>query len=195
MLEQRREPDGKALRLAQAARGNRGFRWTSYRIKYNSILLFMEFRQQLSSCPPVPPGRQGCKEKKMSVVTAVAVQSRAPIWPILAAPFAAGIYYLAIKPAFSLSIVAVLGETSPNDINLADIVSPVWARTGFIAYLAEFISAGLAMFIAAGLAHGRERAAGITGGCTISFFFIARVATHLYTKIYGPRVLSAGAMV
>jgi hypothetical protein len=39
-------------------------------------------------------------------------------------------------------------------------------------------------FIAAGLVHGRERAAALTGGCAISLFFVARVAIHLYVWRY-----------
>jgi hypothetical protein len=120
----------------------------------------------------------------MSVASSLSIQSRAPIWPLFAAPFAAGIYYLAIHDAFAHSIVAFLGETSTNDIDLADTASPVWGSHWIYRLFAEFISAGFGTFIAAGLAHGRERAAALTGGCAISLFFVARVAIHLYVWRY-----------
>jgi hypothetical protein len=124
----------------------------------------------------------------MSVASSVSIQSRAPIWPLFAAPFAAGIYYLAIHRAFELN-VAFLGETSTNDIDLADPASLVWGSHWIYRLSAEFISAGFGTFIAAGLAHGRERAAALTGGCAISLFFVARVAVHLYVWRYMDPVL------
>jgi hypothetical protein len=120
----------------------------------------------------------------MPAVSLVATQSRVAIWPVLVAPFVTGIYYLAIKGAFAESIVSVLGQTSATDIDLADIAGPHWGSHWIYRSIAEIISVGFATFVAAGLAHGRERVAAITGGCTISLGFLARIAMLLYAWKY-----------
>jgi hypothetical protein len=111
----------------------------------------------------------------MLAVSSVAIQSRAPIWPVLAAPFVAGIYYLTIKSAFEQSIISALGQTSASEIDLADIDAPHWGSHWIYRLAAEIVSASFATFVAAGLAHGRERVAAVVGGCIISLGFLARI--------------------
>jgi hypothetical protein len=95
---------------------------------------------------------------------------RAPIWPVLIAPLVAGVYYIVVKVAFGLSIVSALGAT---DIDLSDsTASPIWASHWFYRLVAEVFSVAVGTFIAAGLARGRERAAAVTGGLTISLGFL-----------------------
>jgi hypothetical protein len=109
---------------------------------------------------------------------------RAPIWPVIIAPLVGAVYYLAIKAAFAQSIVSVLGNTATTDIDLSDLTAPQWGSHWFYRGVAEVAATGLATFVAAGLAHGRERLAAIVAGCTISLGFIARVAFLLYAWKY-----------
>src|SRR5260370_21287645 len=96
----------------------------------------------------------------MPAVSCVASQSRTPIWPVLVAPLVSGVYYLAVKSAFGQSIVLVLGQTSATDIDLADIAAPHWSSHWGYRLIAEIASTARETFVAAGLAHGRERMAG-----------------------------------
>jgi hypothetical protein len=118
------------------------------------------------------------------VVINPAVSHRAPIWPVIIAPLVTGVYYLAIKGAFAQEIVSVLGKTAASDIDLSGIAAPHWGSHWVYRGVAELISTGFATFVAAGLAHGRERAAAIAGGCIISLGFLARIAFLLYALKY-----------
>jgi hypothetical protein len=53
--------------------------------------------------------------------------------------------------------VSVLGQTSAIDIDLADIAAPHWRSHWGYRLTAEFVSTACRTFVAAGLAHGRER--------------------------------------
>lgn len=104
--------------------------------------------------------------------------ARLPLWPVLVAPIVAGIYYLSIKSAFAQSIVSVLGRS-----DLFELTSPRWTYHWIYRAAAEVIAAGFGTFIASGLALGRERAAAIVGGCTISLGFIGKLMiTYLIWK-------------
>jgi hypothetical protein len=96
--------------------------------------------------------------------------ARVPLWPILIAPIVTSIYYLPVKLAFSQSIVSVLGRS-----DFFELTIPRWGPHWIYRAAAEVIAAGLATFIAAGLARGRERTAAIVGGCTISLGFIGKL--------------------
>jgi hypothetical protein len=104
-------------------------------------------------------------------VPSATIMSRAPLWPVLAAPLVAGIYYLAIKLAFAQSIVSVMGRT-----DLFDPSIPRWGTNWTFRAAAEVIAVGFGTFIAASLAPGRQRVAAIVGGCTISLGFIVKLA-------------------
>jgi hypothetical protein len=94
-----------------------------------------------------------------------------PIWPILVAPIAAGIYYLAVKLAFQQSIVDVLGRT-----DFFDIPNARWGTHWVFRGVAEVIAIGTGTFVAASMAVGRQRVAGIVGGCAISVGFLIKLA-------------------
>jgi hypothetical protein len=116
--------------------------------------------------------RERMTANRLSDATASA---RAPLWPVLIAPLAAGIYYLAIKLAFEQSIVSVLGRT-----DFFDLSTPRWGSHWIYRGAAEAIAAGFGIYIAAGLAPARERIAAIVGGCTISLGFIAKLILTYY---------------
>jgi hypothetical protein len=101
---------------------------------------------------------------------------RAPIWPVIIAPLVAGVYYLAVKLAFAQSIISVLGQTASIDIDLSDLARPQWGSHWVYRAVAEAISIACATFVAAGIARGRELAAAIVGGCTISIGFALKLA-------------------
>lgn len=109
---------------------------------------------------------------------------RGPIWPLLVAPLAAGVYYLMIKDAFVGSILDALGESSTILVDPTDVNSAHWGSHWIYRSIAELISTGAATFVAAGLAHGRERAAGIIGGATISLGYVAVVGLLGHVWLY-----------
>jgi hypothetical protein len=109
-----------------------------------------------------------------------AFDARAPIWPVIIAPFVGCVYYLAIKSAFSLSIISALGHTATTDINLSDIAAPHWGSHWVYRIATEVISTAFGTFVAAGLAHGREREAALAGSCMISFEAVARLAVLVF---------------
>jgi hypothetical protein len=85
----------------------------------------------------------------------------------LIAPLVAGVYYFALKSGVekSLAIVGTLDASFEFDSNVD------WGVHWFYRLAAEVGSVALGTFIAAGLARGRERIAGITGGLTIAIGF------------------------
>ncbi len=99
-----------------------------------------------------------------------AIPTRRSIWPVVIAPLAAGIYYLAIRSAFAQSVVSVLGRSDLFDLDL-----PRWGSHWIYRIGTEVIGVGFGTFIAAGLAPGRERVAAIVGGSAISLGFIAKL--------------------
>lgn len=114
-------------------------------------------------------------------VTAPAAKSvrRTPIWPVLIAPLVALLYYAVLKVPFAQSITAALGSSITVDVSPGDLTKAQWGFHWLYRIFAETCSIGLATFVAAGLARGRERAAGITGGITISLLLISTVAAAL----------------
>lgn len=93
---------------------------------------------------------------------------RFSIWPVLVAPIIAGVYYLAVRTAFGQSVVSVLGRSDFFE-------APHWGSHWVYRVAAEVISASFGTFVAAGLALGHERAAAITGGCTIAVGFLIKL--------------------
>jgi hypothetical protein len=116
--------------------------------------------------------------------TTVGAPTRAPIWPTLIAPLVTGVYYLALKGAFTRSIDAAVGATAVDNIKLGDLTAPQWGSHWIYRIVAEIISIGFGTFLAAGLARGRERAAAITGGSTIALVFLVGTAVAVYVRIY-----------
>jgi len=112
------------------------------------------------------------------------VEHRRSIWPVLLAPLVVFFYYFAFKGAFAQSIVSVLGKTATMDIDISDFAAPKWGSHWFYRSLAEVAATGFAAFVAAGLAHGRERLAAIVAGCSISLVFLARIAIIIYARLY-----------
>lgn len=98
---------------------------------------------------------------------------------------AAGIYYLVLKSAFAQSIISVLGKTVVTDIDLFGIADPQWDTHWFYRLVAEFISVTFGIFVAATLARGRELAAAMIGGCTISVGFIVKLGLMFALWKYG----------
>jgi hypothetical protein len=83
---------------------------------------------------------------------------------VLIAPFAAWVYYAALKVAFALSIVGTLGVRRTVDVSSGDLTMAQWGSHWFYRLVAETCSIALGTFVAAGLARGRERTAGIAAG-------------------------------
>ena len=114
---------------------------------------------------------------------AVGPHWRASVWPLLAAPFAAVVYYLALRAAVAISI-----ESSPDTIQAARsefdaIVSPRWGSHWAYRIVTEVIAVGFATFVAAGLARGRERSAAILGSLGIALGFLIRFTVLLLVWI------------
>jgi hypothetical protein len=121
--------------------------------------------------PPAatPRARIGGGPQKYSEsdIAAMAGVARPSIWPVLIAPLVASVYYLALKSGVgkSLAIVGTLDASFEFDSEVE------WGVHWFYRLAAEVGSVALGTFIAAGLARGRERIAGITGGLTIAIGF------------------------
>jgi hypothetical protein len=98
-----------------------------------------------------------------------ASQRTSSVWLVLLAPVISGIYYFAVKLAFMESVVSVMGRTDLFEI-------PHWGSHWAFRIVAEAISVGFGTFIAAGIAHGREKIAAVVGGCAISLGFIVKLA-------------------
>jgi hypothetical protein len=111
----------------------------------------------------------GGEVSKPAVTAPAPGVKRVPIWPVLIAPLVAVGYYVALKSAFSISIVSALGENATVDIveNIG-----IWGSHWLYRLVAEILSVGFGTFIAAGLARGRERAAATIGSFTIALGFI-----------------------
>jgi hypothetical protein len=114
--------------------------------------------------------------RKSSPTNTQASTARFSIWPVLMAPFVAGIYYLSIRTAFAQSIVSVLGRNDFFD-------APHWGTHWLYRVVAEVISVYFGTFIAAGLAPGREHTAAVLGGCAIAIGYIIKLGlTYLAWK-------------
>lgn len=111
----------------------------------------------------------------MATADPSAAVRRAPIWTVIIAPLAAGVYYLVLKSAFAQSIISVMGKTGATDIDLSALADPQWGSHWFYRGVAEVASVAFGAFVVAGLARGREFAAAVTGACAISFCFIVNL--------------------
>src|ERR1700719_3335861 len=91
---------------------------------------------------------------------------RAPIWPLVLAPLAAGVYYLALRQGFALSLGSVVYDAS--DVASLEWDAPKWGSHWLYRSFAEIVSVLFGTFIAAGLAQQRAKLGGIIGGLAIS---------------------------
>jgi hypothetical protein len=93
----------------------------------------------------------------MGVVVMVTVANdvkRAPIWPLIVAPFACFVYYFLIRTAFLQSIEDVLGKAPSNVDNsvIENFAKLLWGSHWIYRCVAEYIFVTIAVFIAGGLA-------------------------------------------
>jgi len=113
---------------------------------------------------------------------------RAPIWPLIIAPFACFVYYILIRYAFQQSIEDVLGK-APSDVNDSSVegfAKPLWGTHWIYRCIAEYISVSVAVFVAGGLARGRAIAGAVIGSGAISLFYAARFGVLIYAWRYYP---------
>jgi hypothetical protein len=111
----------------------------------------------------------------MATTYPAATVGRPPLWPVIIAPVVAGLYYHVLKSAFAQSIISVLSKTTLTDIDVLGLGDPLWGTHWIYRLIAEVASMAFGAFVAAGLARGREFAAGITGACAISLGYIAKL--------------------
>lgn len=116
--------------------------------------------------------------------TDTAQEKSPPIWPVFYAPLVVLFYYFAIKGAFSQSIVSVFGKGTAMEIDISDIAEMTWGSHWAYRSFAEIVATAFAAFVAAGLAHGREKLAAIVAGCTISLGFLIRIVAILYAWLF-----------
>src|SRR5258706_4402605 len=109
---------------------------------------------------------------------------RAPIWPLIVAPFACFVYYILLRFAFVQSIEGTFGAASISE-GLNDIVSqPNWGTHWVYRGIAEYISITVAVFIAGGLARGRALSGAIVGASPISLFYLIRLGLLFHAWKY-----------
>jgi hypothetical protein len=106
---------------------------------------------------------------------------RAPIWPVQIAPLVAAAYYTAIRLAFEKIVPEGFENAIVGPANLND--GPIWGM--LCRPVAELLAIGLGTFVAAGLARGRETAAGMIGGITISVVYVFLFVFAWYTNHLG----------
>jgi hypothetical protein len=105
----------------------------------------------------------------MSIETRPSTATSAPaFWPVLIAPLVAGIYYLAVKFAFSESISTVMGRSDFFEATR-------WGSHWIFRIVAEAIAIGFGTFVAAAFAKERERITAIAGGLGISAGFLLKL--------------------
>jgi hypothetical protein len=128
----------------------------------------------------LPPDNDVRRAQKVTDGT----DKRAPIWPLVVAPFACLLYYILLRTAFIQSIEGTFGEARISE-GVNDIISqPLWSTHWFYRGAAEYISITVAVFVAGGLARGRARAGAILGASAISIFYILSVGYLLYDWKY-----------
>jgi len=120
------------------------------------------------------------------MVTVTHDLKRAPIWPLIIAPFACFVYYILIRYAFLQSIEDVLGKEPSNvkDSVIENFAKLLWGSHWIYRCIAEYISVTIAVFIAGGLARGRAVAGAIIGSCAISLFYAVRFGLMIYAWQY-----------
>jgi hypothetical protein len=115
------------------------------------------------------------------MVTVTNDVKRAPIWPLIIAPFVCFVYYILFRFAFMQSIDAII--RGPSDVNasvLEDFAKPFWGSHWIYRGIAEYISVTLAVFVAGGLARGRARTAAVVGSLAVSLFYAVRFGLILW---------------
>jgi hypothetical protein len=107
--------------------------------------------------------------------TAGSARGQMQLWPLFAAPLVAGMYYLSLRAAFSLSIETSVDTIRTAKSELANLISPEWGSHWLYRVAAEFCAVCFATVVAGGLARGREPMAAMVGGSAISLGFLVRV--------------------
>jgi hypothetical protein len=113
-----------------------------------------------------------------SVLTAPATVGRDAWWPVWIAPLVAGAYYLALRSAFAYSIEGVVFDAS--DVNVHDLAAPHWGSHWIYRSFAEAMSLPFGLFVAAGIARQRARAAAIVGALAISIVYLVENSAWFY---------------
>jgi hypothetical protein len=93
-------------------------------------------------------------------------------WPLVAAPFAGLLYYLALLTAFRTAIGDVVADTA----DLADFKGLTWGTHWIYHTFAEAVSLAFGTFVAGGIARERAQVAGLIGGFGISLWWTAWLA-------------------
>jgi hypothetical protein len=101
---------------------------------------------------------------------------RAPVWPVQIAPLVAAAYYTAMQLAFDKIVPGGFENAIVGPANLND--GPIWGM--LCRLVGQLLAIGLGTFVAAGLARGRETAAGMIGGITISAVYIFLTAVFVF---------------
>jgi hypothetical protein len=86
------------------------------------------------------------------------------------APLVAGVYYLALRGAFARSIGGMFFDAS--DIDLSDVAAPQWGSHWIYRIFAEAVSLAFGLFVAAGVARQRAKAAAMTGALAIAAVYL-----------------------
>lgn len=97
------------------------------------------------------------------------------MWPVIFAPLVALVYYLALKVAFIYSLNFAVGGAGP-ETPIARFSDIRWGTHWIYHIVAEAVSIGVAVYVASGLARGRERVAGLTAAMAISLLLAAPIA-------------------
>ena len=123
--------------------------------------------------------------------TTVSAGGRAALLPLFVAPLAAGLYYLAVRAAFSLSIETASDTIRAAKSELAGLAGPEWGTHWFYRLGAELVSVWVATFVAGGLARGREQAAAIIGGAAIALGYLVWIAFLLVSWTHAEAITEA----
>jgi hypothetical protein len=85
----------------------------------------------------------------------------------------------------------VFGQPTAANIDLSDLAVPQWGSHWIYRGAAEICAAAAGIFIAAGIARGREALAAIVGGCAISLGFITKLGLFFFLWMHlGPEEYS-----
>ena len=110
-----------------------------------------------------------------AVMARVPALTKSAIWPLLVAPLVAVVYYLALKGAFIYSLNTAVGGTT-LDMPFVGFSNIKWGTHWIYHICAEGGSICVAVYVASGIARGRERAAALIAASTISLILFAPFA-------------------
>src|SRR5260370_22967412 len=113
-----------------------------------------------------------------SVLTVSQAVARGAWWPVWSAPLVASAYYLALRGAFAFSMDRVVFDAS--DVDVPDLFAPEWGSHWIYRSFAEAVSLAFGLFVAAGIARQRARAASIVGALSISIVYLLQNAAWVY---------------